>query len=259
MSKCSPFILSIVLFTVVTVIGGSANEAEAQTTIPATVTPVITATPTPTTTTTPTPEPTVTLEERITKLETDLVQLNETPGNFWDYLLIYLERFLSWPVVVILIVLVFKGHLKNILSKFSFQDFTIIKLGDQIELSRSEVDRIVLEREILKIGIDIAKSDDDFSPKEMAYLATRASTMSERIDSLTEDHKKVIIQEAISMVIADGQFKSVEYDAIRKKAKSFQISKTEVDNIIFQQCNFSDDFKPPSELQSRYEREKSTP
>jgi hypothetical protein len=208
---------------------------------------LVTETPMPTLVPTPTPRPTASsqedrlsasevklLDERLDALETEIKDLDNPLSAIGKSVLDVVGTVLQsgWLVFAIICILTFRVPIGNILGKIGSVH---LKFGE-FELSTSDVDKVVREREILRMMLAVATIDNDPAPEELAYIANISKTMDSKLDVLEDDDKLEIIRKAIGLAVADKEFKAVEYGAIKTRANQYKISDDQLETLIREGC-----------------------
>lgn len=207
-------------------IGFSLNLSAQQTTTP----------PAPTPASTPQAVGTATLspEEQIVHLESRIAEL-ERAENEEDSLLrlFFIELFeYLWIFPLIFILWVFYEPINKLIQNI---DRTQIEIGG-IKYSSESLKHVIIDREILKFGINVAIVDDEVTVEERDYLRRRASIMTGRMDHLMEEDKLIVLNEAILIATIDQEFQSQEYEAIADKAAELNIPQHIIDDMIRDRC-----------------------
>jgi len=134
--------------------------------------------------------------------------------------------------------------LKVLVSKL--KDATIEWNG--IKVRNSDIEDIVRQREILKIMLAVAISDNDPDPKELDYIAKASSKLEGKLDVLQSEDKFAIISAALGLATVDGKFKDEEYDVILSKAIGYEISVADFNDLVKQTCRKAGIKKLPSQI-----------
>ncbi len=177
-------------------------------------------------------------DARLDIIETELDEMQIRRSGSQDVFFDFLKSLLQsgWLIFAIILVGWFHKEISEILRIVPNRlKEARVEWGDK-KISVSIIDSIVLEREILKTMIAIATIDNDPDPSELAHIATVSKGMNSQLDVLQEDDKKQIIMAAINLAIADGDFRSEEYAAIRIKAEHYKISEMQLSNMIREAC-----------------------
>jgi|SRR5262245_5608498 len=228
--------------------------AKAQSPISSTPNSPQSATPSPTSSPTPTPSPPVSpqeqklsaqerrlLDERLDNLEDEVKGLSGSSAGLWKIwngLVGIATGFFQagWLVFAIAALMFFKGPISEILKALPPRIHSLTLKYNGFELSTSDVNEIVLEREILKTMISVSMADNSPDPEELAYIATRSKSMHGKLDVLTREDKMRIVEAAIQLAVADRIFKDSEYGAIKMKADQYQISDADLKKMVEREC-----------------------
>lgn len=237
---------------------------EGQSPLPQTpvVTPAIVSTTSSAMTSSSTPTPTVTqsdFEQKLSEFETkmfdtrldaieeELQSIDNSFDGFWNSIFRLLEVILQsgWFLFSIVFILLFRNPINAILKEIPSKiGHTRFRFGD-LEVSVSDINDVVRQREILKTMLFIATVDNDPDPAEFKEIAKISRRMDSKLDVLNVEDKKEIIGAAIQLAVADRVFRSEEYGAIRSKANQYQLSEAEVDRLIRAVCSSENIPLPP--------------
>jgi hypothetical protein len=229
------------------VVMSTVRIAEAQTAVPQspTLTPGPVATPQPAATATPPIDKISEFDRRLQKLE------DPSKGILVESLDKIAQ--MAWPIIIFIVVFIYRAPLRTFLTGLASRaDRATIKIGG-FEMSEVELDDIIVEREILKMGIHIATVDEDYNAEELRFLEGRAAAMTGKLDKLTADARLKVLQEAINMAAADGIIKVEEFIAIKERAAQFKVLESDIDKMIIEMC-LSGKVKPPDLLKDKCEQ-----
>lgn len=191
------------------------------------------------------------LDTRLDTIEEEFQSIDNSFDGFWNNIFHLLEVFIQsgWFLFSIVFIVIFRFPINAILNEIPSRiGNTKFKFGD-IEISVSDINDVVRQREILKTMLFIATVDHDPDPEELKEIAKISRRMgSSRLDVLKQEDKREIISAAIHLAVADGVFKDEEYGAIKSKANQYQLSEAEIDKMIIDVC-ISENISLPSKLQ----------
>ena len=190
------------------------------------------------------------LLERIQQLENHLAQLKKSSVQ------VVVDWKLLSPFALLISILFIIFWLRRPLNKILLQFANNIGKSNieifGIKMSANQVEHIIIDREILRIGISIAFSDGEFNQVEGEHLRERATAMHMNYENLSIYAKKIILQEAIEMALADNDFHENELKKIYLEAQiqGYEIEK--INQMIFMQCK-ERKVTPPKSLESVYQ------
>ncbi len=140
----------------------------------------------------------------------------------------------AWPLTAVLLGILFFRPLKGLLASVASKD--TIKISG-VEFSASDLQEVIRQRELLKIGIIIATSDRKYNRKEMDFLKTRAVNVGGDPGNLSSETRRRIIDMAIEMASSDDEFTDEEYREIVLRGKEYEVAPDEVDDKILSFCS----------------------
>lgn len=186
------------------------------------------------------------LNERIQQLEEQVEKLEKSPADTWSIRLI--DALNDWPLMVMIIAIIlgwrFHTPITSLLNTFA-KRMGKIKIGD-LELSFIEVNELIVEKEILQTGIQIAIVDGHPDPEELRLLGNLVTSMKTNLINLPDEAKERILQKAIQMAAADGIIKPKEYAALALRASQFSIPVSKLDEMVIETCILNNTIPPPS-------------
>ncbi len=141
---------------------------------------------------------------------------------------------------------------KAVSARVSRLDTATIKIGG-FEWTSSELDSVLVEREILKSAILMAAIDENFSEPEKLFVENRASSMVDRLGTLSDHGRRKVLHESINMAAADKIIRKEEYRALRLRAAEYGTSEEELNRQVIEKC-LQSGTEPPPELRALHER-----
>jgi hypothetical protein len=237
----------------------SVDMAEAQPPGPQTTPTTATDTPAPTVNATAIPAPTnqaAAIENQVAAIEDRVRQLEDPTKGLAGKALDFLGS-IAWPLVLLVLVFYFRIPLHQFINGLATRaDKARIKIGDFEIWSETELDNMIVEREILKIGISIATIDKEYSEVELRLLEQRAASMTEKLGKIAPDSKIRILNEAINMAAVDNVIKDEEYIAIRNLAAQIEMPEYQLEDIIIRRC-LPGTISPPNLLRAKFEQQRA--
>ncbi len=180
------------------------------------------------------------LDERIDELE-------RTSSNPW---LTILEIFISWPGVVIVLILFFQRSLRRLMNRIA-ENIEEITIGE-LHLKVPVVKDIVIQREILRFGLEVALSDEDPSADELKELRQLAKQMEvEYFTRLDDEGKRRVLNAALQVIYADGVVQLGEYDKMLYYATQLNTTEEDLREIVLRAYNERSDLLLAPEVERR--------
>lgn len=184
--------------------------------------------------------PTPSLQEQMNQLAAQV----EASDNA-NLLVLLINKLFDWPIFVLVLVIAFRAPFVRFLDRIANSAHSV-RFGD-ISVELSDVELLLVEREILRFGIMLADADGDFSKDESSVVLGIARDMPEYMHLLTERGKYEVLKKALNIAAADQEIRKTEYDHIMKFATKFDMSRDDIDQKIVAICR-EDNIAPPPQL-----------
>lgn len=199
--------------------------------------------------------PTPSLQERMTDLEAAIHDLDAPSKGYWALILEKGDPFV-WQILVFILIFINRKAIQTFADRIaSVADKASIEVWG-VKYTVPVLSNLILQREILKIGIRIATIDGEYHALEGELLKNKAEGMYEQVKSLALDDVEILLQEAIRMAVADKVIKDSEYREILLIASQYEFSHTKVNEMVIQSC-LSHEAEPPSSLKDKFDERKT--
>jgi hypothetical protein len=161
----------------------------------------------------------------------------------------------GWPLLVLFSVVWFSRPLWRLISGLAASvDRATIEIGG-VKYSAPNLNKLIVEREILKISIKIAGADGQYEDKEKERINFLISSMTDWLNNLGKDDKDRVLKEAIEMAATDGEIQDDECGMIIELADQFGRSRYDIEEMVVKHCaSVKPVIKVPSHLQKRVAR-----
>lgn len=167
-------------------------------------------------------------------------------------------RHMEWPFAVLMSVIILHRPLGYLISNLgdSLGKLRQLKIGKNLAFSTDEIIGVLIDREILKMGILMAHAEGGISPPEADDLLRLASPMKSEVQRLSKEQKIQVLDESINMALIDGEIQKQEYVRIRELADLYNQDakgddKVDVDKLVVLACYYQN-VKPPEQLTNYY-------
>jgi len=165
-----------------------------------------------------------TLEKQVQDLQKPWIILL-TPYA-WPFIVFLFGAILVRPIYKVLLSIGVKVKASNWIKLWAFE------ASGSSDWSRSDLERVIIEREKLKFGIAVAYVDETMAPKEIDLLFHEIGSMVDNTNKISENAKKEILQASVNMAIIDGILKKKEFEILKNKTIGFNILETELAKMI---------------------------
>ena len=98
------------------------------------------------------------------------------------------------------------------------------------------MDEVIADREVLRLGLQLANADHEFSERESQYLLYVADSLRRNVEKLSTESTQRVLREVIRVALADKQFREAEYAEIHRQAQRFDISDKALRDLIEFEC-----------------------
>lgn len=163
----------------------------------------------------------------------------------------------GWQFIVLFSLLIFRIPISAFLINVSENLGRLKKLsiGENFTISSDELISALIDREVLKVSIQVAIASDGIDAHEQLYLLNRASPMKTHVQSLGDTEKRQVIEEAINIALMDNEIQQQEYVVIQDTAELYGMKSKDVDDMILKTCYSRKGTIPPNALKDRYNKE----
>lgn len=143
---------------------------------------------------------------------------------------------LVWPAVAVTLTIMFRNPLEQLLWGLARKvERAKIRIGN-VEWDTAQLDEIIADREVLRLAVQLANADQDFSEQESQYLLYVADSLRRSVENLSPESAQRVLREVVRVALADKEFREAEYAEIYRQAQRFGISDKALRELIVFEC-----------------------